>query len=92
MKKIAVALLALPLAAFGATALAGDPAAGEAKADLCLDCHEPAEDFAGMSAEEIAAKIRAAQSGDFKHKDIINELPAEDIDDVAAWFAHEGAK
>jgi cytochrome c553 len=92
MKKTVIALLALPFAALSAAALAGDPAAGEAKAELCLDCHEPAEDFAGTSAAEIEAKIRAARAGEFKHKAVINELSEEDIPDVAAWFAHEGAK
>jgi Na+-translocating ferredoxin:NAD+ oxidoreductase RnfC subunit len=37
----------------GAPVLAGD-------ADLCLDCHEPAEDWEGMSADEILAKAKDA--------------------------------
>jgi cytochrome c553 len=90
MNKLAIALISLSLAGFSAGALAGDAAAGEAKADACLDCHEPAEDFKGKSAEEIEAMIRAARAGEVKHKPVINELAEEDIADVAAWFAQEG--
>jgi cytochrome c553 len=91
-KKLAVVLISLPLLGLGSAALAGDVAAGKAKADACLDCHE--EDyFAGTSAEEIEALIRAVRAGEWEHKaDEIRELAEEDIADVAAWFAHEGAK
>ena len=53
---VAIMLASGALALSGA-ALAGDPAAGKVKAEACLDCHEPAEDFEGMSADEIAAKM-----------------------------------
>lgn len=87
-----VTLAALPLLACSGLALAGDVAAGEAKADACLDCHEN-DYFAGVSAEEIEALIRAGRAGEFEHKaDEIRELAEEDIADVAAWFAHEGAR
>ena len=46
MKKILLALTAV--ATFSLGAWAGDE-------ELCLDCHEPAEDWEGMSAEEIYA-------------------------------------
>lgn len=91
MNKFAIALLSLPLAAISGNALAGDAAAGEAKAALCLDCHY-ADDFKGVSAEEIEAMIRAAQAGEVKHGEEIKGLAEEDIADVAAYFAHEGAK
>ncbi|MFU8821007.1 MAG: c-type cytochrome, partial [Gammaproteobacteria bacterium] len=63
MKKLATALTALSLFAFSGAVAAGDPAAGEAKAETCLDCHEPAEDFAGRSAEDIEARIREVRGG-----------------------------
>ena len=91
MKKITISLISLPLLAFSGAALAGDAAAGESKAEVCLDCHEPSEDFAGMSADEIAAAIQAAQSGEVKHKDVIKELDPADVPDVAAYFAAEAA-
>ncbi|MFU8896944.1 MAG: c-type cytochrome [Gammaproteobacteria bacterium] len=90
-RRLATAFVALPLLGLGGVALAGDVAAGEAKADACLDCHT--EDyFAGTSAAEIEALIRAVRAGKFAHDDVIHELAEDDIADVAAWFAHEGAK
>lgn len=91
MRKLTVALLALPLAAFSGAVLAGDAAAGEAKAALCMDCHY-ADDFPNLAAEEIEAMIRAARAGEVKHGEEINELAEEDVADVAAYFAHEGSK
>ncbi len=44
MKKSCIAIAAAALFSLGAWA--GDE-------ELCLDCHEPAEDWEGMSAEEI---------------------------------------
>jgi cytochrome c553 len=91
MRKLAIALMSLPLAAFSGAALAGDAAAGEAKADFCLECHM-GDDFAGMSAAEIEALIRSARAGEVKHAAEIKDLAEEDIADVAAWFAREGAR
>jgi hypothetical protein len=49
-KKLCCGLVALMLS----TAVwAADP-------ELCLDCHEPAEDWEGMSAEEIVAQAKDA--------------------------------
>jgi cytochrome c553 len=96
MNKLAIALISLPLVAFSGAALAGDAAAGKAKADACLDCHEPAEDFAGQAAAQIEARIREVKGGapvnGKKHAAEINDLAEEDIADVAAWFAKEGAQ
>ena len=44
--------------AFSGAAFAGDAAAGETKAEVCMECHDPGEDFAGVSADEIAAARR----------------------------------
>jgi cytochrome c553 len=91
MKKLTIALLSLPLVAFSGAALAGDVAAGKEKAEWCLDCHFE-DDFAGQSAAEIEALIRAALAGAVSHDAAIKDLAEEDIADVAAWFAHEGAQ
>jgi len=91
MRKLALAVLSLPLVAFSGAALAGDAAAGEEKAALCMDCHY-ADDFPNLSAEEIEAMIRAALAGEVKHDEEIEALAEEDIADVAAYFAREGAK
>jgi cytochrome c553 len=92
MNKTATLLISLSLVAFSGAALAGDAEAGKAKGDFCLDCHEPAEDFAGLDAATIDAKIRAAQAGEIKHAAEIEDLAEEDIADVAAWLAAEGAQ
>jgi cytochrome c553 len=96
MRKLGVALISLILGAFSGAALAGDAAAGKAKGDGCLDCHEPADDFAGQTAADIEARIRELRQGGLmggkKHSAEINDLAEEDIADVAAWFAHEGAE
>lgn len=89
MKKLTIALATLPLALLSTAALAGDPAAGAAKAESCLDCHEPA-DFEGMSAEDLVTSIKGVVAGEVKHPGI--ELAEGDIDDVAAYFAAEAAK
>lgn len=92
MNKFAIALISLPLVAFSGAALAGDAEAGKAKGDFCLDCHEPAEDFAGLDAAAIEGMIRAARAGEVKHAAEIEDLAEEDVADVAAWFAAEAAE
>ena len=72
--------------AFSGAAMAGDAAAGEGKAELCMDCHEPSEDFAGQSADEIAGKIKGIVGGQTKHKEKL-ALSDADIADIAAFFA-----
>lgn len=67
-------------------ALAGDAKAGEAKAEPCLECHEPAEDFADTSAADIEASIKKIVSGGMKHKKKL-ALSDADIADIAAYFA-----
>lgn len=92
IRGLAVALASLPLLAMSGAAFGGDIEVGKAKGDACLDCHE--EDyFAGSSAAEIEALIREGRAGGFEHEDdAIRDLAEEHIADVAAWFAHEGAK
>lgn len=67
-------------------ALAGDAKAGEAKAEPCLECHEPAEDFADTSAAEIEESIKTIVAGGMKHKKKLT-LSDADIADIAAYFA-----
>jgi len=88
MKKLTAFMIALPLAVFSTAALAGDAAAGKAKADSCMDCHA-GEDFEGMSAAEIADGIRAALKGELKHPPGLDEIAEADADDVAAYFYAE---
>jgi cytochrome c553 len=88
MKKLTTIMLALPLAVFSAAALAGDAAAGAAKAEACMDCHA-GEDFEGMSAAEIADAIRAVLAGQAKHPPGVDDITEADADDIAAYFFAE---
>ena len=45
----ATAVTCAILGSLAMPAMAGDP-------ELCLDCHEPAEDWEGMSVDEIVAE------------------------------------
>lgn len=91
MKKLTIALLALPLLAFSGSALAGDAAAGEAKAEelYCLDCHM-GEDFEGLSLDEIKTSLNGLISGDSAHPPGAEDLTKEDIPDLAAFFYAAG--
>lgn len=74
MEKTVACLLLAASAAAGQYAFAGEPAAGEPA--LCLDCHEPAADWQGMSVEEI---FEAAKDAEIKrHKDNL-ELSDEQL-------------
>ena len=84
--KLVALMLASGALAMSGAALAGDAAAGEKKAEMCLDCHEPAEDFAGKKADDIAAKIKTIVGGQMKHKEKLT-LSDADIADIAAYFA-----
>jgi cytochrome c553 len=88
MKKLTVALLAVPLIAFSGAALAGDAAAGKAKAESCMDCHA-GEDFEGMSLEEIIEANKAVISGAQRHPPGLEDVTEEDIADISAYFFAE---
>jgi cytochrome c551/c552 len=80
MKNNLLAVVAITAAlGVAAPALAGD-------ADLCLDCHEPAEDWEGLSAHEVLATAKDtsierhadnADLNDEQLKAIVAELLAE---------------
>lgn len=91
MRKLALVLTSLSMAAFSGVAMADGHAAVADKVTVCLDCHME-DDFAGKSADEIAGMIREARTPDFGHPEEIMDLAEEDIAAAAAWFAAEGAK
>lgn len=70
-RKIVTGLSLLALAGAGMPALAGDPDANQ-----CLECHEPAEDWAGMSVVEI---MQAARAPDNKRHENNKALSDEDL-------------
>ena len=90
MKWVTLAMASSALA-FSGAAFAGDAAAGEKKAEMCMDCHDPGEDFAGVSADDIAGKIKGVVSGQTKHKKQLT-LSDADIADIAAFFAAADGK
>ena len=59
-KELIAAMMAVALGGAVVPVLAGDE-------ELCLDCHEPAEDWEGMSAEEVFTNARAPDNK--RHKD-----------------------
>ncbi len=89
MKKLIIASAAATLALFSASALAADAAAGAKKAEVCMDCHM-AEDFEGMSAEDLTTAIKGVLAGEVNHPPA--EVDEADAADIAAYFAAEAAK
>lgn len=88
MKKLTIALLVAPLVAFSGAALAGDAAAGKAKAETCMDCHA-GEDFEGMTLDEIIEANKAVLSGAQRHPPGLEEITEADIADISAFFYAE---
>jgi cytochrome c553 len=66
-------------------AAAADAVAGKTKAQVCADCHDPA-DWKGQSEEQLRAKIGNVVAGKVKHKKKI-QLTDQDISDIAAYWA-----
>jgi len=89
MKKLMIASAAASLALFSASAVAADAAAGAKKAEVCMDCHM-AEDFEGMSADELTTSIKGVLAGEVNHPGV--EVSESDAADIAAYFAAEAAK
>jgi hypothetical protein len=52
-------------------------------ADLCLDCHEPAEDWEGMSADELLTDAKD-QSNKRHKKEGVLDMSDEDLKAVIA--------
>ncbi len=77
MKKILLALFAASL--FSSAAIAGDE-------ELCLDCHEPAEDWEGMSAEEV---LEAASDMSIKRHADNAEFSEEQLKAIIATLLEE---
>lgn len=69
MKKFATSFYLLAALGLAVAANAED-------AEMCLDCHEPAEDWQGMSAQEILAE---AKKPDNKRHDDHRDLPDETL-------------
>ena len=80
-------------------ALAADPAAGEAKAALCVACHGPAGNsanpewpkLAGQHAKYTAKQIRDFMAGATRSNELMAPMIAglsdQDIEDISAYYA-----
>lgn len=66
--KIVAGLCLLSLAAAVAPVQAGDPDPNQ-----CLECHEPAMDWAGMSVEEIIAAARVPDNKQHKANESLTD-------------------
>ena len=84
-------------------ALAGDPAAGEAKAALCVACHGPAGNsanpewpkLAGQHAKYTAKQIREFMAGVTRSNELMAPMIAglsdQDIEDISAYYATQSS-
>lgn len=98
MNRLSAAALIAVLAVPASHALAGDPAAGRAKARQCSTCHgidgiakiPTAPHIAGESEIYLQSQLKAFRSGKREHEImsvIAKNLTDEDIADLSAWYA-----
>jgi cytochrome c553 len=100
MNKLTLSLLVaagIALAA-GPVLAAGNPAAGEAKSEACVDCHgddgkgdDETPSIAGLSVEEFTQAMKEYQDGTRKKSSgmikAAKKASAEDVADLAAYYA-----
>ena len=80
--KVAAVAAAL---AFAGSAVAADPAAGEAAwNDGCADCHEASE-FAGKPAADLTTTLKGLADGSIKHKPKV-KLSEEEVASIVAFL------
>lgn len=103
MRKTAIvgAILVVPSLAAGAALAGGDPAAGKAKAAVCVGCHgangistNPLwPNLAGQKAPYIVKQLKAFRAGtrqDPLMGPIAKNLSDQDMEDLAAYFSGLG--
>ena len=84
-----------------AVTAAGDPAAGQKKAEVCASCHgpngvSPTPNFpilAGQYNDYLVQALRQYQSGERDNavmKGFATGLSRQDMLDLAAWFSSQG--
>ena len=98
MTKVMVAAVAGVLVGLSSAVMAGDPAAGKAKAASCAGCHGPAgvspnpiwPNLAGQHAAYMVKQMKAFRDGtrnDPMMSPMSKPLSDQDIEDLAAYFA-----
>ena len=88
MKNLLIVLAALTLAAFSGVSLAGDAAA---KAEVCMDCHD-VEEFADMTADEVAAATAEANANSEKMAKATADVSADDLKEIIDYLVAEANK
>lgn len=83
---------------------AGDPAAGEVKAETCRGCHGIANyknvyptfkvpKLGGQTAEYLVIALKAYKSGERKHPTMVSQaatMTEQDMADIAAFLSAQG--
>jgi cytochrome c553 len=98
MNKVMVAAVAGVLMGLNGAVMAGDAAAGKAKAATCAGCHGPAgvsanplwPNLAGQHAAYLAKQIKAFREGtrsDPMMSPMAKPLSDQDIEDLAAYYS-----
>lgn len=103
MVRVCVTVIALGCAAAAAPALAGDAAAGKAKAVVCSACHGVDGNsvnplwpkLAGQHAAYMTKQMKAFRSGERKDPvmaPMAMPLSDADIEDISAFYASQKQK
>ena len=102
---VAASLCIVAAQASAQDAKAGDAAAGQKKADMCIGCHGipgyqasfpevyKVPKIAGQGSKYIVAALNGYKSGDRKHpsmRGVAGSLSDQDMADVAAYYEHLG--
>lgn len=98
MKNNILGLIAVIVSLLAAPAMAGDPAAGEAKAAGCAACHGADGNsavaiypkLAGLGEKYLAKQLADIKSGERMIPEMIGQLDnmsEQDLDDIAAFYA-----
>lgn len=89
MNKLHIVSATCLLFAAGTAHAGGDTEAGAALFEsVCGECHYE-DDFSGESAADIAAMIKPIVDGEEEHDEDISKLSADDIANLAAYFASQ---
>ncbi len=101
-----IVLLSALAATSLAVSAAGDPVAGKGKASTCMGCHGIPDynnayptyhvpKLGGQHAGYIVAALQAYKSKKRSHRTMqaqAGSLSEQDMQDIAAWFASQGAR
>lgn len=88
MRNLLTVFAALMLAAFSGVSWAGDAAA---MAETCIDCHD-VEEFADMTADEVAAATKEANANSKKMAEATADISADDLKAIIDYLVAEANK